>query len=340
MAGWTKPTLARAFALVVALAASSPRAGEAQEPDASARATARHISEEALEHYRGERWEEALRGFDKAQTLVKMPTLALFSARCLERLGRWVEASERYRLALALGIDPKLTPVQQDGQRAAQVEARAARGRLAPRIPTLAIALDGAIEPGDVVRVDGAALPREQLAVRRLLDPGRHQIALVRGGAILDSAVIELRERAHEAVRLRAPEARPPPTRVPPVPAPVSAPAADPDRGVHPLQLAGWTAVGAGGVSLVVSAITFGAAASNEADLEPICGDDRQCPASARDDVAAYETLRLASLFTLVGGAVAAGAGVAMVLSVPDAPRGARAQLRVSARGATLVTSF
>jgi hypothetical protein len=336
--------LARSLATVVVAAtvALLPGAAMAQaDPEATVRATARHISEEALEHYRGERWEEALRGFDKAQTLLRMPTLALLSGRCLERLGRWVEASERYRLALALDIDQKLTPAQQDGQRAAQVEAKVARDRLAPRIPSLAVAVEGATEPGDEVRVDGAPLPREQVSLPRLLDPGRHEIALVRGRQILDRAAIELREGARETVRLRAPDvASPPPHPAPAPPPSPTAAAIQPDDGVHPLQLAGWTAIGVGGASFVVSAITFGAAASSEADLEPLCGRDRQCPPSARDDVASYETLRVASLFSLVGGAVSSAAGVAMLLSVPDAPRGARAQLRVSARGATMVTSF
>jgi hypothetical protein len=327
--------LRRAFAIAAALAVTQPSTAIAQpELDASNRASARRLSEEALEHYRAGRWQEALDGFDAARKLLSVPTLATFSARCLVRLGRLVEASERYRLAASLAIDPSLTPEQQEGQRVAQAEAERERAELLPRIPTLVVDTDRAPGPGDEVRLDGAPIPRIQLGVARLVDPGPHRVTLVRDGHEIGVTVIELSEGAQERASLTvAPPSPPPPPLL------GESRAAPHEAHPSPVEIAGWTAVAVGGTSLVVSGITFGSAASINSSLEDDCAGGT-CAKPLADRVDTYDALRITSIATLAGGLVIGAAGVTMLVLAPDEPSSARAQVRVSARTAELSMPF
>lgn len=310
------------------------------ELDASNRATARRLSEEALEHFRAERWQEALAGFDEAQKLLEVPTLATFSARCLVKLGRLVEASERYRRAIAFVVDPSLTPTQQEGQRASQSEAQAERAALLPRIPTLTVETDRAPGSADEVRLDGVAIPRGQLGVARLVDPGKHRVSLVRGGREIDGQDVTLAEGATQKARLAVGTPPPePPVGPPPAPSPV-APARPARARDGTLTILGWTGVGAGATSLAVAGITFASAAGIDSDLAGQCSGD-VCPPRLQDQVDEYDALRTTALLTFVGGVVLAGAGVTILVVAPDAPAPtARAQVRVSARNATFSLRF
>lgn len=326
--------MAACLALVVPTAASAQA-----DLDASNRATARRVSEVALDDFRAGRWEDALRGFDEARRLLPVPTLATFSARCLVKLGRLVEASERYRRAVALPIDPALTSSQQAGQRTSQTEAQAERDALMSRIPTLVIETDRAPARRDEIRLDGVVIPLTQLGVARLVDPGPHRVALVRGGVEIDVHDVTLLEGAKAHARLAVGTPPPDPPPAPPFGAEPNRARRDP---IRTFQVLGWTGVGVGAATLALSGITFATAASISSDLADECDPD--CPRSLEGRVEQYDALKTVSVASLIGGIVLAGAGVTLLLVAPSdpdtEPTAARARLRVSARSADLAVRF
>src|SRR5262249_5440698 len=83
-------------AFLVVLLAAPQALGDESAVDDQTRAKARTIGEEGLALYDQGRYIEALDRFQSASALVKAPTLDLMAARCLTKMGRLVEASERY----------------------------------------------------------------------------------------------------------------------------------------------------------------------------------------------------------------------------------------------------
>src|SRR5262245_16171888 len=65
--------------------------------DDATRAAARQLGEEGVEAYWAGDNEQAHAKLERAYQLFSAPTLALWSARACVRVGRWVEAAERYR---------------------------------------------------------------------------------------------------------------------------------------------------------------------------------------------------------------------------------------------------
>jgi hypothetical protein len=106
-------TRALAVALV-AMATLGAAPAFAQAIDPSTRAAARKLGEDAGKLFESGDYAGALEKYNLADQLVPAPTLGVRAARCLVKLGRIVEASERYldvtRIKLeksALGVQRK-----------------------------------------------------------------------------------------------------------------------------------------------------------------------------------------------------------------------------------------
>src|SRR5262245_48814497 len=97
-----RPSIAVLAAFVVLSARGALAAGP---DDAQARITARRLGAEAVKLYDTGYYVAALEKFDAASSLLPTPTLSLYSARCLVKLGRLVEASERYLTATRMTLD-------------------------------------------------------------------------------------------------------------------------------------------------------------------------------------------------------------------------------------------
>ncbi len=110
-----------------------------------------------------------------AHDLVHVPTLALYAGRCLERLGRLVEASEWYRLA---GVDP--ADAGSEVQTKAQAEAATLRAAVEARIATVVLSLARAAPDAEIL-LDGQLLPQSALGIERPIDPGHHHAEVRRG---------------------------------------------------------------------------------------------------------------------------------------------------------------
>lgn len=126
-----------------------------------------------------EQWEQALAAFDeavsRAPSKAPAPTLSFHRGRCLEALGRLVEAREAYGAASA--PLPEGAPAAFHDAAARAVEASAA---LDGRLPVVAIELGPELRGRAAVTLDGAAVA--PATTRLAVDPGPHVVTAVADG--------------------------------------------------------------------------------------------------------------------------------------------------------------
>jgi hypothetical protein len=260
---------------------------DAEDPTVAA---AREIAKEGLALFDAGKHEDALDRFERAGALVRAPTMGLMAARSLEKLGRLVEASERYLEVTRMTLDAGAS----DAFRSAQQDAAAERAALVPRIPSLLLALTPAA-PGATVTLDGKPVAASRLGAAIPLDPGPHTVTATSGSVTRTERVL-LRERDARRVELSlAP---------PPAPGPSS------------LAVASWIGIGVGGAGIVMGAVTGGLAVSKKSDLDRAGCADALCPEGVAGAVREYNTLVVVANVGLIGGITLAGAG-ALGLGIP-----------------------
>jgi len=272
---------------------SAAQTAHAQPADPATRATARTIAQEGLDLFDNKRWQEALDKFTRADNLMRTPTVSLLAARCLGKLGRLVEANERYQSAVRFPLAADASAAFKEAVTSAEREQKA----LAPRIPRLRVGLHGA-QPGEVeVTLDGKPLAAAMIGVDRLTDPGPHALRGKRGDEVVEQR-FDMKEGQPLAVALAFAGTTPGSTQ----------------------RVIGWTLVGVGGAGLVASAVTLGLGLDAKSKLvkPPYnCSPELDCLPSATDAVNHYTALRGASIGTLIGGAAALVAGVVVVIAAP-----------------------
>lgn len=272
---------------------------------------------QALAAYEAGRWDEARRLFEWAHGL--MPT-----ARTLRTIGMsafnqgdYVAALQNLEAALADSRKP-LTDEQR--VHAAELIERANQqvGRFKLRVSPAGARLL-------VDRKSPVLIGDDQL----VLTPGQHELSLrAEGYQPLDRRLqVKARDRAALELKLLPAGATPaePETSAAAAAATVQ-PEADkgaatrahtePDGARVAL---GITSLVVGGAALIGSGVTAALALSEKSDLDAECRE-RRCPPEQHDGVDRYDTLRLVSGLTLVGGAVFAGLGAVLLLTSEDEP--------------------
>jgi hypothetical protein len=296
----------------------------------------------------------ALERFERAYASVRVPTLGLYSARSLEKLGRLVEASRRYDEVTRLPLPAKKREVHEKAQQDAATELAALR----PRIPRLVVVLaevpgEGALPADATVSVDGRGVPLADLEKGLAVDPGTRRVELVSGSRVARREVVLAEgeskrvEIALDPVVAAAPIAPAPGPRgsraTAPPPGPGSTPAAGrADGGPSALAAAGWGGIALGGIGLVTGAIAGGIAwGQNDALDESSCVDD-VCDPEARDDVDSYMQNRaVATAGFLIGGvAAAAGATLLIIDFASGSSGGSSASLWVGPQKVGIVARF
>jgi len=289
------------ISLAAALLASAAPA-LAQAPDAATRKAARILAEEGLAHYdRGEHG-AALDKLEKADALVSAPTVDLFAARCLVKLGRLADASARYLEVTRATLEGDAPAAFKD----AQAEARQELEALAPRVPSIRIAIEGSARAVRVL-LDGKDIPPGQIGDLRPVDPGSHRVEAMSGDAKA-TRDIELKEGESTVVVLRL--------AAPAAPAPRPRPAPDPDTGGTQRTL-GWIGLGVGALGMATWGVAGALAFAKQGSLvDEGCGE-AGCPIGV--DPGAYDPLRLTSTIGFWSGLVGLGAGAALLLTAPRA---------------------
>jgi hypothetical protein len=310
-----RPALASLAALVVAsVLLGAPAA--AQEVDEGTRASARQLGEEAGDAYAKGDFASALDKYQRADALVHVPTLSLRVARCLERLGRFLEAAELYLAVTHMEVSHDPRGVQAE----AKAQAEADRAGLLPRIPALVIEVaGGAVDVA--VTLDGRPVPAALLGARRLVDPGSHRVAATRGATSAEREVVaKAGETVPVTLELTAvaaqPEqsvAPPPPTPLPVAPPPPVAPPETPTTsGPSPRRLAAYALGGVGVAGLAVGAVTGGLVFAQKGAISAGCvakGASFQCDATGKSAADRANGFALASTVTLPVGLGAAVVG-------------------------------
>lgn len=292
----------------------------AQAADESTRTAARALGSAGVEAYQANDFATATDKLEKAYALLHAPSLGLWSGRALVKVGKWVEAAERFLEATSLQVPTGEYAVQKQAQSDAAAELTA----LKPRIPLLVVKVEGAALADCSFTVDGQPVPSSSLVAGRLVNPGAHVVEARRGN---DQARAEadVTEGERKTVVLSFNPALPPVVPIVPGAAPVHEDLSPPPPATSAPSSAqrtwGWVAVGAGGVGLLVGGVTGIVALGKKSDIDsnPNCQNNR-CAPSESDAVDSYNSLRTVSSVGLFAGGGLAVLGAVLVLTAPSRP--------------------
>lgn len=278
----------------------------AQPLDDVSREAATALAIAGLEAYEAGHYAEAFDKLEKSYTVARVPTLGLWSARALHKLGRWLEAEARYEETVTLPLPQVDTATQQQAQQDAQAELTA----LKPTIPQLVIQLEGATLEQLRITIDGKVVNSTQTLHR--LNPGAHHIEGDRGDA-RQAVDVQLAPRDNRTVVLRFPS---PGGAL--AEAPVQSFQLGPDEsGSSWLRPAGWTAMVLGGAGVAVGTVGLVLAVQkkDEIDHNDNCNSSA-CGPSQQGLVDSYDSRRNLSTVGFVAGTALLAVGVtALVLS-------------------------
>jgi len=292
-------------------------------PDA-ARSAARTLGYEGVAAYQKKDFQTAAQKLDLAFKVVKVPTIGLWSARSFVKIGKLVDAYNRYTEVITLPV----TEGRVAAQEKAQAEAAAEGTKLLGRIPTVIITSQGASESEVMLTIDGKVVPAESMGKKKLLDPGLHTI-IGKYRAEVATEKVNLAEGDQQEVVLtfggvgdlagapEEPKTAEPPPKAPPAsqPGPVGA-----DTGVGSgsgYRTAAWVAFGAGGVGVVVMGVAGGLALKKKSSISDSCRGD-VCDPAVQSDIDSYNTLRTVSTAGFVTGVVGLASGAALLLMAPS----------------------
>jgi hypothetical protein len=244
----------------------------------------------------------ALDRFQRAESLYKVPSIAVMVARCLARVGRVVEAVDKYEETLRMPLDASAPEAFQRAVADASAEVEGARARVARlelRLPADA--------PADLqVTLDGWQVPKALLGVPTPVNPGVHRIAAHAAGREPYRYDVNLAEGARQPVEIILP----PEKRNAPAPV-VAATQGPPPPKTNTPTLAIALLAG-GGVAVAAGTVSGIAALSYKSTLDARCSPG--CPASMASELDSFRLSRTLSYVSFGVGAAAAGAGVYFLL--------------------------
>lgn len=305
--------------LTVATITAAP-AVSAQEIDATSHGAARTLGYSGVEAYQRGDYRVASEKLEKSFKMLRVPSVGLWSARALEKLGLLVEAAERYREVGRLSLGRGDQAVQRQAQAEAEEELKA----LGPRVPSLEIIVQSASASARIA-LDGVELAPELIGEIVPVNPGVHLLT-VKDGERSAQRQISVKEAERARVVLDLEQAQ----RASPAPAPAAPPRAAPaspadaaDNGHSPgrssaLRTTGWVSLAVGGAALAFGATTGAMALAKKGTLDGDGCTDGRCFADQADDVGSYNSLRGLSTAGFIVGAVGAGAGAVILLTAPS----------------------
>ena len=325
----------RSLAVVCFLLLLAGTAG-AQTVDPATRGAARTLGNDGVKAYQANDYATASEKFEKAYSLLRAPSLGLWSARALVRLGRLVEASERYLEVTRLTVSGGDEAVQKQ----AQADARTELDALGPRIPSIVIVIEGATPSEVTVNLQGVDVASELVGERRPANPGR-VVVIGRRGEEEVRAEADLGEGEQKTLRLafapiRAGAGTAAVTQV-------TAPPAGEYKGKpgSTQRLLGWISIGVGGAGLAVGGVFGSMAMGTQSDLDDsgACVDQK-CAPSQKDEVDTLGTQRTVSTVGFIAGGVLAATGIVLVVTAPKGDTRPQASLRFTPSGVSFERAF
>jgi hypothetical protein len=267
-----------------------------------------------------------------------------YLARCHASAGQLVAATEMWRQIVREGAPAGASP----GILAALSEATAELERTLPRLAGTAIRT-AAEYPGLALQLDGAPLPSEMVGATQVLDPGEHVLvarapgfsewsrrwSVAEGGSA--ELVIELSRSAGGAgAKPGGPSATP----------------ADVPHGGSALRPAGWVTASVGTAALIAGTVTLVMAKGRRSELLTNCPNEacyapdvalppgvpatvqRYTAASLESEQQSIRSLMTAANVLMVSGGVLLAGGVTMIVLGGRSDRGPRTALLAGAPGA------
>jgi hypothetical protein len=304
---------------------------------AEAKVAARRMAEEAADHFDAGEYEEARDLFQRAYQLHPAPTLPLWEARALVKLGRLVEAEERYAEAGRYDVQPD----DPEMFKAAVEESVAEVDKLRKRIPKVKIVIKGLApnDPALEVKIDGRRINPALIGIGAPVDPGDRVITAEVHGKEQATVSISLKERDRKQVELdvgdggsEAPVGGGAPADEP-APGDVSASPTLTDTGPPPGPPPEKDESGGGSVQSTVGSFTLAVgvagigtglvagfiAVNKNKTLRENCADGA-CPPEYHSDLESFRTARTISTVGYVAGAVGVVAGAVLLWTAPSEP--------------------
>jgi hypothetical protein len=279
------PHLAALLALTAFLAPAVALAA----PDPADRAVARTLMDEGDRRAEVKDFRGALEAYQKADSIMAVPTTGIDVARTQLALGNLVEA---WRVAGIVTRFPR-KPTEPEAFTRARRDADALIESVLPRIPTLRIAAAG-IAPGAAIEatIDGLAVPTEQLHEAVKVNPGEHVVRVWSKGFSPATGTTTLTEGQTSTLTL---------TLLPRV--------ATAENGARSALI--YTSFGLGAAGLVVGSITGIVSLNAVASAKKSCAADGACPPSAQPDL--DRSLTMANISNVGFGAGLAFVGLGVV---------------------------
>lgn len=297
--------------LVGCLVGSGASPGWAAGSAAESGALALSLGQQGATAYESGNYVQAIEHFDRAFALLPAPSLQLWAARSCAKLGRVLEAQQRYRQTTRLSTEVGDPVVQ----RQARAEAERELEQLGAHIPLLGVRVLGTAGQPARLTLDERSFDSAPGQLTPV-DPGHHVLLGSYQGQQLslsvDLALGERRELIVEFTPAAASE------RAPAASDATSAPPMTPASSAKAWRTAGMMGIGAGAALLLTGIVTRSVAQERYDSLRRLPGCSRtQCTPEARDSVERYRSMRSVSLVTAIGGAVLGGAGAGVLLFAP-----------------------
>ena len=310
------------LALTLGLGLCAP-AARAEEPDAGTRMAARELAVAGAEAFDKQDFATALDRFQRAESLYKVPSITVMVARCLSRLGRVVEAVDKYEETSRMPLDAASPEAFQRAVAEAEAEAEPARARVA----RIELRLPADAPPKTVVTLNDKPVPAALIGVPTPVDPGVLHLAVRAPGREPYSADVALAEGGRQTVEISLTPLHAPVT--PREAAPV------PRAGHGPSTLAVALLTG-GGLALAAGTVTGISALKHKSHLDKACSPG--CPPNMSSDLDSFRMNRTLSYLGFGLGLAAAGAGTYVWLH--DGSSGRQVGAMLLPGGAAVAGSF
>ncbi len=267
------------------------------------RETARSLMDEGDKKRDAGDLKGALKSYEAADAIMKVPTTGLEVARAQVALGMLLEARE----TLGRVMRTPSKPNEPAPFSAARKAADTLNNDLTGRIPSIQVALTNA-PPNQTpqITIDGEAIPPAAASAPRKVNPGAH-VVVVKTSAVERRQDVTLAEHETKTITIDLHVEEAPPTP-PPVAAPV--PTSEGSSTPKVLMFGGF---GLAIVGVGIGAVTGVMSWSKTSELKDACPNN-QCPASKQDELDSARTLGNISNVAFIAGGVGAAVGVVGLL--------------------------
>ena len=290
----------------VAAAVLLTASGHAHAQSLADRETARSLMDEGDKKRDAGDMKGALKNYEAADAIMKVPTTGLEVARAHAALGQLLEAREvlgRVLRSPAKAGEP--APFT-----AARKAADTMNNELAARIPSISVAVansDPAQPPQ--VSIDGEPIPAAAANVPRKVNPGAHTV-LVKAGSFEKRFEVTVAERDTRTVNVDLEEqqsAAPPKEPTPEEPTPAGG------GGSSAGKVLMYSGFGVAVIGIGVGTVTGVMSLTKTNDLKAICPND-QCPPGKEGEIESATSLGNIATAAFVVGGIGLGAGIVGLL--------------------------